>query len=90
MTTTIRHKRYILVPPVPAPEGDPFWRVGDTQYVTEDGEPIPNFPVVEIHKSVPNAEREARIFCDRLNGGEYRYMPASDITGQTYHPPDPA
>lgn len=60
--------RYILVPPVSTPEGDPFWRVGDTQFVTGDGEPIPNFAVVEIHVSVPNAEQEARMFCDRLNG----------------------
>lgn len=83
-------KRYILVPPVPAPEGDPSWRVGDTQFVTEGGEPIPDFAVVEIHETVPNAEEEARIFCDRLNGSEYRYVAASDIGSPAERWPDPA
>lgn len=75
--------RYILDPPVP--NGEAWWDIADTESEIE-----PNFEVASFSIHMPNAEQEARSLCDRLNGSPYRYMPASDITGQTYHPPDPA
>lgn len=76
-------KRYRLLPPVP--DGLAWWYIADTQ-----SDVMPNFAVAEFSIHMPNAEQEAARLCDRLNGSEFLYVPASDITGQTYHPPDPA
>lgn len=53
--------RYEVIPPVP--RGSAWWNVNDTQ-----SDVMENFTIATFSIHMPNAEKEAKTLCDRLNG----------------------
>ncbi len=60
--------RYEVVPP--PKNGFRWWTVIDNKFIAQ-GSTIrtENFVVADFYIELPNAEKEAREFCDRLNKG---------------------
>jgi len=58
-------QRYIVTEPVPG--GNAWWSVRDTFTKEQGNRNGQNFGLADFFRDMPDAEKEARDLCDRLN-----------------------